>query len=175
MFDVDWQSVLMPDTPLLEIVFRGSVMYLSLFVLLRFVLRRETGALGITDLLVIVLIADAAQNGMAGEYQSISDGIVLVATLVAWSHALDWLSYRFAPFRRLIRPPRETLVRDGEVVREALDREKISVDELMAEIRAHGIDDLRRVRRAYIESDGMISVITRKEQADAKARERHRM
>jgi uncharacterized membrane protein YcaP (DUF421 family) len=51
--------------------------------------------MGITDLLVIVLIADAAQNGMAGEYRSLTDGLLLVATIVAWSYALNWLAFRF--------------------------------------------------------------------------------
>lgn len=159
MLDVDWHSVFMPDTLVLEIVVRGSVMYLSLFFLLRF-LRREAGALGIADLLVIVLVADAAQNGMAGEYRSIADGLILVATLVMWSYILDWLSFRYGFFRRIIRPPRVTLVRNGRVIQEALDKEKISMDELMGEVRTHGIEDLRYVKRAYIESDGLISVIT---------------
>jgi uncharacterized membrane protein YcaP (DUF421 family) len=167
MFDVDWQSVLMPDTPVLEIVVRGTVMYLSLFFLLRFVLRREAGALGITDLLVIVLLADAAQNGMAGDYQSISDGLILVVTLVAWAYVLNWLSFNSSFFRKVIRPPRVLLVRDGRPIDEALEKEKISMDELMGEVRTHGIDDLRRVKRAYIESDGMISVITYKQGAEA--------
>lgn len=164
MSEVDWPSVFMPDTPVLEIVVRGSVMYLSLFLLLRFVLRREAGALGITDLLVIVLVADAAQNGMAGEYRSIADGLVLVVTLVTWSYVLDWLSFRYGFFRRLIRPRRVMLVRNGRVIQEALDKEKISLEELLGEVRTHGVDDLRRVRRAYIESDGMISVITGSDQ-----------
>lgn len=165
MLDVDWRSVLLPHTPVLEIVARGSIMYLALFFLLRFVLRREAGALGITDLLLIVLLADAAQNGMAASYESVADGLILVVTLVLWSYILNWLSFRFALFRRLIRPPRVMLVRDGQVIREALEREKISLDELMGEVRAHGIEDLGRVRRAYIESDGMVSVITHKERA----------
>lgn len=164
---VDWRTLLMPDTPVLEIVVRGSVMYLSLFFLLRYVLRREAGALGITDLLVIVLLADAAQNGMAGDYQSISDGLVLVVTLVAWSYVLNWLSFRFAFFRRIIRPPRVMLIRNGRAIEDALEKEKISMDELMGEVRTHGIDDLRRVKRAYIESDGMISVITDKDEEAA--------
>jgi uncharacterized membrane protein YcaP (DUF421 family) len=167
MFGVDWQSVFMPDTPVLEIVARGTVMYLSLFFLLRFVLRREAGALGITDLLVIVLIADAAQNGMAGDYQSISDGLILVVTLVVWAYVLNWLSFNSPFFRKMIRPPRVLLVRDGRPIDEALEKEKISMDELMGEVRTHGIDDLRRVKRAYIESDGMISVITYKQGGEA--------
>lgn len=59
---VEWAKMLIPDTPLLEIFLRGSIVYLALFFLLRVVLKRESGTLGITDLLVVVLIADAAQN-----------------------------------------------------------------------------------------------------------------
>jgi uncharacterized membrane protein YcaP (DUF421 family) len=71
---------------------RGSTVYLTLFFLLRIVLRRESGGMGITDLLVIVLLADAVQNAMAGDYHSVPDGLLLGATLIFWSFALDWLT-----------------------------------------------------------------------------------
>jgi hypothetical protein len=63
-------------------------------------LKREAGGVGITDMLVIVLLADAAQNAMAGEYKSISDGLVLVSTIIFWSYALDWLGYRYGGRRQ---------------------------------------------------------------------------
>jgi len=141
-------------------------MYIGLFLLLRFVLRREAGALGITDILLIVLLADAAQNGMAGDYHSITDGLILVCTLVGWSMLLNWLSYRYPLWRKLIRPPRVMLVCDGRIMADALDREKISEEELMGEIRNHGVENLRSVKRAYMESDGMISVITMSERSN---------
>ncbi|HEX2981271.1 MAG TPA: hypothetical protein VHO48_13460, partial [Anaerolineaceae bacterium] len=102
--NIDWVKIFTPDTPILEIFVRGSVMYLALFVLLRVILKREAGTVGISDLLVVVLLADAAQNGMAGDYQSISDGILLVATIILWSYFLDWLGYRFPRIERLIHP-----------------------------------------------------------------------
>lgn len=160
MFEsVDWARIFVPDTPLLEIFIRGTLMYLALFALLRFVLRREAGALGITDLLVIVLIADAAQNGLADDYASVTDGLVLVATIIGWSHFLNWLAYRFPFWRRVILPPRVQLVRDGRLMRHNLDREMISEEELMSEIHSHGCEELSQVRAAWIEADGMISVI----------------
>jgi len=55
-------------------------MYLFLFVLFRVVVKRRIGTIGMADLLVLVIIADAAQNGMAGEYRSVTDGFVLVTT-----------------------------------------------------------------------------------------------
>jgi len=51
----------------------------------RIILKRQTGTLGMTDLLLITLLADASQNVMAGDYKSIPDGFVLVATIIFWN------------------------------------------------------------------------------------------
>ena len=72
-----------------EIILRGTLVYLFLFCFLRF-LRRETGVIGISDLLVVVLIADAAQNTMSSDYKSVTDGAILVATIIGWDYVLDW-------------------------------------------------------------------------------------
>jgi uncharacterized membrane protein YcaP (DUF421 family) len=174
MKPIDWGKMFLPDANPLEIFIRGSIIYLALFVLLRFVLRREAGTLGLTDLLVIVLLADAAQNGMAGDYQSISDGLVLVCTLVFWSYLLAWLAFHFPFWRRVVQPPRVTLVKNGELLWKNLEREKITEDELMGELRTHGVEHVSRVRAAYIESDGMISVITSRGDTDPPSKKEHR-
>lgn len=79
----------LPAVLLFEIILRGSVMYISLFLLLRIVLERQTGSLGMTDLLLITLIADASLNAMAAEYKSLPDGIVLVSTIMFWRYTFD--------------------------------------------------------------------------------------
>ena len=157
----DWGGVFRPDAPVLEIVVRGSVVYLALFALLRFVLKREAGTLAITDLLVVVLIADAAQNAMADDYRSLPDGLLLVATIVFWSYALDWLGFRFPRLRPLVRPRPLPLVKDGRMLRQNMRRELVTEDELMSQLRLHGCDDVSRVKEAYMEGDGRISVILR--------------
>jgi uncharacterized membrane protein YcaP (DUF421 family) len=88
---VDWGQVMTPDVPILETVVRGTLVYLALVILMRVILKRQAGGLAITDLLVIVLIADAAQSAMAGDYQSIPDGILLVATILLRSLVMDEL------------------------------------------------------------------------------------
>lgn len=158
---VDWGKAFLPDTPLLELFVRGTCIYLALFFLLRVILRRESGTLGVTDVLVIVLIADAAQNGMAGSYSSISDGVILVAVIIAWSWALDALSYRFRCVERVIRPSPLPLVHDGRLLRRNLRRELVTDDELASQLREQGVQDLREVQAAHMEPDGRISVITR--------------
>ena len=171
---IDWGKMFLPDANPVEIFIRGSIIYLSLFVLLRYVLRREAGTLGLTDLLVIVLLADAAQNGMAGDYQSITDGLVLVCTLVFWSYLLAWLAFHSPFWRRVVQPPRVKLVEHGKLLWKNLAREKITENELMGELRNHGVDDVARVRAAYIESDGMISVITASGEAGGAPKKKNR-
>src|SRR5882757_3154150 len=114
---VDWRSVFLPDAPFLEIIVRGSVMYLALFIMLRIVLKRQVGTLGMTDLLLITLLADASQNAMAGEYKSLPDGVVLVATIIFWNYLFDWLSVESEWFERLIEPPPLPLVKRGKLLR----------------------------------------------------------
>lgn len=170
--NIDWQALFVPSVPVLETIIRGTLVYLALFALLRLVLKREAGALGVTDLLVVVLIADAAQNAMANDYRSIPDGILLVATIILWSYALDWLSYRSPRFARLIQPAPLLLVQDGVMLRRNLRRELITEDELMSSLRRQGVADLSEVRRAYMEPDGRISVLRRSEDQQRDEEER---
>jgi len=158
-FHIDWKSILWPDTSFLEIIVRGSVMYIAIFTLLRIVLKRQAGTLGITDLLLITLIADASQNAMAGEYKSVPDGIVLVSTIIFWNYAFDWLSYKFAWFQRMIEAPPLQLIRHGKFLRRNMRQELITEEDLMGQLRAQGVDDVTKVKAAYIEGDGRISVI----------------
>ncbi len=159
---MDWKSIFFPDTALLEIILRGSIMYIALFAMLRIVLKRQTGTLGMTDLLLITLLADASQNAMAGEYKSIPDGIVLVATIIFWNYLFDWLSVKSEWFNRLIEPPPLPLIRNGRLLRRNMRSELITEADLIMELRQQGLDDVSKVKEAFIESDGRISVIENK-------------
>lgn len=159
ILSIDWRGIFVPSTSLAEVVVRGVLTYLVLFAILR-VLRRESGAIGISDLLVVVLIADAIQNGMAGEYTSVTEGALLVATIAACDYAIDWIGYRFPAMQRVLRPQPLLLVEDGQVKRRNLRQEMITMEELSSLLREQGVDDLASVKRCFIEGDGRISVIT---------------
>jgi uncharacterized membrane protein YcaP (DUF421 family) len=160
---LDWRGLFVPGGSLAEIALRGAIMYLALFCLFRLLPRRHIGLLGTSDLLVVVIIADAAQNGMAGEYRSITEGLVLVGTILLLDYAIDWIDYRF-PGLRLNGAEPMPLVRDGRLVRSTMRREKITEGELMAQLREQGVEDVRDIARAYIEGDGHVSVIRRRTQ-----------
>jgi uncharacterized membrane protein YcaP (DUF421 family) len=156
---IDWSELFGLSVPPLEIIVRGSFFYWFLFLIFRFVIRRDVGAVGLADVLIIVIVADASQNAMAGEYTSVTDGMILVATLIAWNVILDWLSYRSPAFRRFAEPRPLLLIKDGRMLFQNMRREFITEDELWSKLRQAGLSSLEQVKEAYIEPDGGISII----------------
>jgi uncharacterized membrane protein YcaP (DUF421 family) len=155
---IDWRTLFVPTVHPGEIFFRGSVVYLFIFAAMR-LFRRQAGTLGISDLLVVVLIADAVQNAMASEYKSITDGLLLVATILFWEYALDWLAYRYPRVRPLLQSGPLLLIENGRLQAEHLRKHMVSEDELLAQLREHGLESADQVKRSYLEGDGRISVI----------------
>ena len=164
----------LPDRPLLEIILRGTIMYIALFVLLRMILKRQTGSLGMTDLLLITLLADASQNAMAGEYKSLPDGIVLVATIIFWNYTFDWIAFRSPWFTRLIEPAPLPLVRNGKMLRRNMRQELITEEQLMGQLREQGVSSLAMVKEVFIESDGQISVVQREQKQHSGSRKKEK-
>lgn len=157
---VDWHTLFVPSVSLLELFIRGSIMYVLILAAMR-IFRREAGALSIPDLLVVVLVADAAQNAMAAEYHSVTEGAVLVATIFFWNYTLDWLAFRSRWVYRLLHPAPLPLVKDGKVQRRNLKAELLTMDDLQGQLREHGIENLDEVKLCCLETDGHLSVIKR--------------
>jgi uncharacterized membrane protein YcaP (DUF421 family) len=159
--DLDWQALFGLTLSPLELFVRGSAVYWFLFVIFRVVLRRNIGAVGIADVLFVVLVADAAQNAMAGDYRSITDGFLLIAAIVFWNVIIDWLTYRIPALGAFLEPKKLPLVRDGKILHRNLRQEWITEEELRSKLRQQGVATLSDVRAAYMESDGVVSIITR--------------
>lgn len=143
----------------LELVVRGTLIYWFLFLLFRF-LRRDSSGVGVADILLVVLVADASQNGMSGSYETVPEACILVTTLIGWNYLFDWASFRFDWFRRFSQPPPLLLVDRGRIVGRNLRKEFVTREELDGELRKHGVTELAEVRAAYMESDGEFSVLT---------------
>lgn len=161
-FDIDWSEIFGVSVPLSEMIIRGTVIYWFLFLVFRFVIPRDVGKIGIADILILVIIADASQNAMAGEYTTITEGMVLIAVLVGWNVIFDRLSFYSPAFRRFTTPALLCLVKNGQLQKRNMRREFITEDELWAHLRQQGVETLSEVRTVYLESDGGFSVVKNK-------------
>jgi uncharacterized membrane protein YcaP (DUF421 family) len=172
LFMIEWSELIIPTHSLAEIMLRGSTMYLALFLILRFVKLRQSSTIGISDILVIVVIADAAQNAFSKEYQSLTEGIILVLTIVGWDMILNWLGFRFKIFQRLLAPAPLALVEAGRINRKNMRREFITEEELRGQFRQQGISDIATVKSACLEANGEISVVKYDEDEHQKTSEK---
>lgn len=155
---MQWDKLFVLTISPLELFIRGSIIYLFILVLMR-VLRREPGTVGIADLLMVVLIADASQNAMAGEYRSILDGLILVLTIVFWNYSLDWLTLRSKTVEKFTYPPPVPFFRNQRMDRRNMRQQFVTEAQLMSMLREHGIDDLADVKSVFLEGSGHVSVI----------------
>jgi uncharacterized membrane protein YcaP (DUF421 family) len=158
---LDWGEIFGISTSPLELIIRGTVMYLFLFLLFRVVVRRRVGSVGMADILIMVIIADAAQNGMSGEYRSVTEAFILVGTLIGWNMFIDWLTFRFPKLQQTLEPPPLPLVQNGRVLHRNLKHEFVTEEELKSKLREKGVKELSEVAQAHMESDGTVSVIKR--------------
>lgn len=155
----DWVRLFTFSMPPLELIARGSLMYWFLFLIFRFVLRRDVGSIAISDILLLVIVADASQNTMSANYETVADGMVLVGSIVAWNYLLDWAAFRFKAVHNLLQAPKLPLIRHGQIIHRNLRQEFLSVDDLMSELRKQGVEEVQHVKHAYMEGDGQISVL----------------
>lgn len=156
-----WHELLVPTHSLLDLFLRATTMYIGIFCLFRIILKRQSGNMSTPDLLLIVLISEASQNAISSDYKSVPEGIVLILTLAFWNFAFDWMEYHFTWFARFVRPKPLPLIEDGKVLRRNLRQEFVTMEELEANLRAHGLLSPSEVAKAFMEADGKVSVIKR--------------
>ncbi len=148
-----------PD--LLQVVFRTTIVYLFLVLILRIAGKREVGQMSILELIVILLISDAVQNAMVGQDTTLWGGLLAVLTLLGLDYGLNRLTGRSRFLRRAIEGEPRLLVHDGRLLTKALREEKVEIGELRAAVREHGVARIEDVHLAVLETDGSISVIAR--------------
>ena len=155
---IRWNELFALSVSPLEIFIRGTIIYLFIFVLMR-VLRREPGTVGIADLLMVVLIADASQNAMAGEYRSILEGVFLILTIVFWNYFIDWLTFHSKRVERFTYPEPLPLIRNGKSIAKNMKDQFVTHAQLESMLREHGVENEADVKAAYLEGSGHVSVI----------------
>ncbi len=152
--------------PWWELLLRGSLVYLALFLIFRLSGKRQVGQLTPFDLVLLLIISNAVQNAMVGPDTSLLGGLIVALVLILWNRLLGYLSTRSRRMERLIEGRPEVVVHRGRVYEDVLHRNDISLDELRAALRRNGAFDLSEVEYALLETNGALSV---KKRDDASA------
>jgi len=144
-----------------EKALRAVLVYGFLLIALRVLGKRELAQQNTLDLLVILLVANAVQNGIIGNDNSVT-GAVVGATVIFGLHRLfGWLAYRYPWADRLFEGSPSLLVQDGQAVESTMRHEQISRPQLVAMAQRQGFDHLDDVGTAILETDGSVRFIRR--------------
>lgn len=144
---------------LLFVALRTAGLYLGLLVAMRVVGKRKVGQMAPSDIVVLLLIGDAAQNAMTGGDATFWGSIVAVLALLGTDHAVAWATWRFRRLEQFLEGRPLALFRGGQFDDDTLRREKITRQDLATALRAHGCDTLDGVREIVLEPNGMVTLL----------------
>lgn len=143
---------------LLLIAFRTTIVYFVVLIVIRILGKREVGTLTAFDLLVSLIIGEGVDEAIYGNVTMVKF-LVLVGTVAIWEFVNSYASYKNKTIARLTSSGPTLVVKNGEIVREGMARERLSEDDLWASLRQQSVDDLHEVKQAMVEPSGSISVL----------------
>lgn len=162
LLKIDLNELFQLESSVLALILRGTILYLGILFLIRILPRRTGGELALTDLIFILLITEGASHSL-GDYSSLTEGFIVIGTLVFWSFMINVLSYHYPFVEKLVSAPPIEVIKDGKMLRKNMRREYLTEEELLEHLRIQGIEDITKVKKACVESDGAISVLKTKE------------
>lgn len=146
-----------------ELVLRAVVVYAVLLFLMRVTGKRTVGQFTPFDLLVVMLLSEAVSNSMSGGDESLWGGLLLAVVLVALNVASAFLSTRSRTAHALLEDGPVLIGRDGRMFTEVLKRQNVPQSDVVQALREADCE-LAQARCIFLEADGKISVLKRKEQ-----------
>jgi uncharacterized membrane protein YcaP (DUF421 family) len=154
-----WQNLVHFDVSPLNLVVRGTVVYLAVLLMLRISGKRQIGQMGATEFVSILLISNAVQNAMNGGDNSLSGGLLLAVVLIVLSVSIAYLTYYSRTFTRIFEGTPRLLVHNGKAIPRALQKELLSVPEFHVLLRKQGVHGTKEIKSAVLEADGTLSII----------------
>jgi uncharacterized membrane protein YcaP (DUF421 family) len=145
----------------MEIVFRALVVFFFLWVVTRAVGRSSLGELSTFQLLLYVTMGDLVQQSVTQQDYSVTAAVLAVSTFAVLTALFSWIHWRWPRTRSVVSGVPLVVIKDGEPLYDAMKQERLSLDDLYAELRQQGIERMANVEIAVLETDGKISFFTR--------------
>lgn len=149
--------------PILDVVLRSLCVYLFMVIAIRLFGKNQLSQLNAGDVVLLLLISNAVQNAMVGQDTSLQGGLIAALVLFAANFVVKRLMFSNRKLESFLEEDPVILVKDGKVDEVALNRVKITKDELEEAIREHGVENIEDVKLSILEVDGNISVVSQDE------------
>jgi uncharacterized membrane protein YcaP (DUF421 family) len=143
----------------MDLVLRTVVIFAFVLLLTRVIGKRELGSLQPFDLILLIVLGDALQQGLTQDDYSLTGALLVVGTIAALQVGVSYVSFRFPRARPILDGEPVIVVQDGKVIERNLKRERLTVEEIAEEGRRQQIAHLSEVRFAILETSGSISFI----------------
>jgi uncharacterized membrane protein YcaP (DUF421 family) len=143
----------------MDIVTRAIVAFMFVFLITRLIGRRELSSFQPFDLILLVVLGDLIQQGVTQSDMSITGAVLAAGTFAVMILVVSYSGFRFPRLQPLLDPQPLIVVQDGRVIEANLRKERMTVDELLAEARQQQITSLEEVRWAVLESNGKVSFL----------------
>jgi len=143
----------------MDIVLRTILVFGVLLVLMRVIGRRELSSLQPFDLILLIILGDAVQQGLTQDDYSLTGAFLVIFTFAVLQVFVSWVGYKFPKARPVLEGEPIVIVQDGKLIERNLRRERLTEDEIAEEARSSGIAHLAEVRWAVLETNGKISFI----------------
>ena len=143
---------------LLWTALRATFVYLFLLVVVRLLGKREIGPTSAFDLVVALILGEVVDEIIYGDV-TVLQGVVAIVVVAIWHVVNSWASFKSDIIDKLTGAPPTVVVKNGQIQRKNLAKERLNEDELFSEMRMMGVDDVKEVKQATLEPNGKISVI----------------
>jgi uncharacterized membrane protein YcaP (DUF421 family) len=144
-----------------DIAFRATALFAFVFLLTRVIGRRELSSLQPFDLILLIVLGDAIQQGLTQDDYSVTGAIIAVGTIAVLQVVTSYVAFKFRWARRVLDGDPIVVVQDGKVIERNLKRERITEEELAEEARGQQISSFDEIEWAVFEPSGRISFITK--------------
>ena len=147
---------------MLIILFRTIIIYTLLLCIMRFMGKRQLGELEITELVTTLLISEIASLPLQDPSIPVICAVIPLVTIITLEIALSVILLKCPKLKNLASARPSVLIRHGKPDQKEMRRIRISVDELISEVRQAGFSSLEEVDYAILEQNGKISILPRK-------------
>ena len=137
---------------------RASVIYFFLLLVIRLLGKREVGSTSAFDFIVALMLGEVVDEAIFGDVTMVK-GLLAIAVIALWHFVNSWASFKSKTIDKITGASPTVLVENGEIIQDALAKERLNDDELYSQLRLMEIEDIQEVKKATLEPNGQISVI----------------